>query len=85
MAGIRFVVEREDVSMTVRIGFRERDLNLQLPSFVTVDRGPFIEKCLTFDVDCFSTKPLGIGAFDAELFMSAQARNVRKTIETFLH
>jgi hypothetical protein len=84
MYGIRFVVEREDISMTVRVGFRERSLKLEMPSFVTVNRGPFIEKCLAIDVDCYSTKALGRGTFDAELFMSTQERNVRKTIETLL-
>jgi hypothetical protein len=84
MSRVRFVVERNDVSMTVRVGFRDATLRLETPSFVTLNRGPFLEKCVTVDVDCYSTKPVGVGTFDAELFMSTQERNSRKTIEGLL-
>jgi uncharacterized protein (TIGR04255 family) len=78
---VRFIIEREDISMTVSVAYFKRNLELSIPKPLEVDTKKFIAQGISIDLDFFSTKIVDRGTFDAEDFINAHEKSSRRVIE----
>jgi hypothetical protein len=81
---IKFVVERDDISITVRLGFESRNLEFSVPRPLKVDTSAFIKEYIAVDIDSFSTKVVDRGTFSVEEFIATHERNTRRLVERLL-
>jgi len=78
---VRFVIERDDISVGVQAGVMNRSLEISLPKPIKVDMSAFVERGISIDVDFFSTKIVERGTFGVEEFITTQEKNAGKVIE----
>lgn len=79
---VRFIIEKDDISITINISFFRRNIELTIPKPIKVDTSEFIKQGILFDIDFFSTKRVERGIFDVEEFINTHERNCRRVIET---
>ena len=79
-----FVIEKEDIKITVRTGFGRKKLDMAIPKPLIVDMSKFINEGFYIDLDFFSDKIVDIGTFIVKSFIEVHGRNAHKLIDTLL-
>lgn len=79
---IKFDIEREDISITVRTGFGKKSIEVTAPKPFKVDTSGFIKEGFYIDFDFFSDKIVDLGTFSVKNFLEVQENNARKLIAT---
>jgi hypothetical protein len=79
---VRFIIERDDISIIIGISFVRRTVELTIPKPLKVDTSEYIKQGIAFDIDFFSTKRVERRIFDAEEFINTQEKNCRRVLES---
>ncbi|MCH8292427.1 hypothetical protein IH992_15150 [Candidatus Poribacteria bacterium] len=74
---IKFLIEKNDISITVRIGYVKRELEFSVPKPLKVDESAFIKQGISVDLDFFTTKPVDRGILNVADLITTHQRSSR--------
>ena len=78
---IRFIIERNDISITISVAYFKRNLELSIPKPLEINTKEFISQGISIDLDFFSTKIVSRGTFNAEDFIKTHEKSSQRVIE----
>jgi len=81
---IKFLIEKDDISITVRIGYVKRELEFSVPKPLKVDESAFIKQGISVDLDFFTTKPVDRGILNVADLITTHQKSSRNLIKTLL-
>lgn len=81
---VKFLIERDNMSAIVQMGFFSRDLKVNVQKPLKIDTRSFISKGISIDIDSASTNIIKRGTLDVAEFIAVQEKSVRRIIDYIL-